>query len=422
MICYSNAFWVSISYIVGLFIKPLFVALEIPSSEHIEGVIAPVTPDQYWMGSITLLPLYLFFLIAMLRVRRSSAKKSLNIVVKKDKLTVFGIYSLMIMVGLSLIGLSLFLIKFPQLLSSLNKNSISTTDLQDYDSGGIWRLIISLSLIASIFTLYNIGNGYKCAVNIALFLLAFGINMSYNIISDQRAQVLNSGLIWLATYHIYVRSIKPRFIFVVCSIFIFFGFAQTLYRVTGSVEQSVAAYNSVVVNLIGRNGIEHSKTISIVASVPERLDFQLGKSYTDALLILIPRILYPEKLTVNLDTTIGRVVFGSDQFGAGAVPPGLIAELYLNFNVVGLFFGIFLLGRLTGYFDHHFDTGGSSKFFEFFYLIVLFSFGGGILGSGLASSITQLIMTGAVLFISYLICRTNHLTTVIVGQSSDRRY
>lgn len=420
MTFYSNAFFVSTAYILCLFIKPLFVALEFPSSELIEQVIEPVTPDQYWMGSITFLPWYLFFLFAMLPVWRSSTK-NINLIVKKDKLTVFSVYFLTIIVVLSLVSLCLFLIKFPELLSTFKKNSIASTDLQNYDSGGVWRLLISFSLIASIFTLYNIGNGYKRGGNIVLFLLAAGINLSYSIISDQRALVLNSSLIWLATYHLYVRRIKPRFIFIVCFIFIFFGLAQTLYRVSGSVEESVDAYNLVVVNLIGRNGIEHSKTIYIIASVPERLDFQLGRSYIDALLLLMPRVLYPDKVTVNLDTTIGRIIFGSDQFGAGAVPPGLIAELYLNFHVFGLFFGIFLFGRLTGYFDHHFDKGNSSVLFQFFYLLVLVSFGAGILGSGLASSITQLIMTGAVLFISYLICRTNYFMTGRVGRRSDPR-
>jgi oligosaccharide repeat unit polymerase len=407
MIFYSNAFWISIAYILGILVKPLFVALEIPSSELIQQVIAPVTVDQYWVGSITLAPLYLLFLIAMLPMWRATGNNKIHIF-GRERQIVFKVYIMTLLMSISLMGMVGFLIKFPELLKTLNKNVLATADLQDYDSGGMWRLLISFSLIVTIFALYNIGKRYRPTINIILFLIAATIYLSFNILSDQRSLVLTSSFIWLATYHLYIQHIRAKAIVTIISIFIFFGVGQTLYRVTGSLEQSVDAYQSVVANIVGRNGIEHSKTIYIVASVPERIDFQFGKSFLEAIAILIPRALFPEKLTVNIDTKIGREIFGSNSYGSGSVPPGLIAEMYLNFHVIGIFFGVIFLGKLTGSLDRRFDNRNGGVLFELFYLLLFFSFGAGVLGSGFSSYITQFISNGAVLLVSFLLCRAKY--------------
>ena len=122
--------------------------------------------------------------------------------------------------------------------------------------------------------------------------------------------------------------------------------------------------------------------LSIIKAVPDQLDFQYGFSYLNSVLVLIPRSLYPEKPFVNLDTTIGQTVFGCNSFGACGVPPGLLAESYLNFGLVGLFVMPVVLGLFVGKLDLQFKLSRPGGKFQIFYVTTGLYLGMAILGSG----------------------------------------
>jgi hypothetical protein len=106
-----------------------------------------------------------------------------------------------------------------------------------------------------------------------------------------------------------------------------------------------------------------------------------------------------------LDTTIGQAVFGCEVFGACAVPPGLIGESYLNFGVPGVFLMPVLMGILVGAMDLRFRMTRPGNAYQVLYLMSGLYIGMGILGSGLASSITQLIMQAVAVTAVCFTCR-----------------
>jgi hypothetical protein len=159
----------------------------------------------------------------------------------------------------------------------------------------------------------------------------------------------------------------------------------------------------VAANFIGQNLIENGKTASVVKAVPNKLDFQYGKTYLDAVLILIPRSLYPDKTTVNLDTVIGNKVFECDAFGACGVPPGFVAESYLNFGPLGVLVCAALYGLLIGHIDARFNRTSKGRLFDLFFLYSFIYCGMAILGSGMSGVITQVITQSAELTLVWFI-------------------
>ena len=98
------------------------------------------------------------------------------------------------------------------------------------------------------------------------------------------------------------------------------------------------SFESVILN---RNGPGLSKTSHIVNHIPDPLEYQYGSTFAEWLLAPIPRAIYRDKPMIGRGLTIGRNIYGMKYSG---VPPGYIAELYWNFHIPGVIFGMVLLG------------------------------------------------------------------------------
>lgn len=93
---------------------------------------------------------------------------------------------------------------------------------------------------------------------------------------------------------------------------------------------------------IGRRAfLSVSATSHISESVPEVLEYQFGQTYLKWLVAPIPRRVWPDKPAIGSGPVLGPLIF--DTPGSG-VPPGAVAELYMNFGVVGVGVGMFLIG------------------------------------------------------------------------------
>lgn len=396
---YCNSFFIFFTFLQGIIIKPIFMALEIPSVEINDGIIYPVLIHDYWYGALISLPFYYLFLISTAPILSKNKNIQENIPTGNDNY-VFSIIALVIIALISIIGFFGFISQFPSVADSFNKQKLAQESLEEYRGGGIWRLLVSFSLIISIFAIWNVGVGYKKLKSILIFLSSALIYFLFNIISDQRGNILGACFLWLISFHLFIRKLTKKNVAAVIFVFICIGLTQTIYRVSTSTELNSESVNLTIANIIGRNGIEHSKTIHILDSVPDKMDFLYGQSFVDAVAILLPRDLFPNKATVNLETIVAQKIFDVQYFGAGAIPPGLLAELFMNFSWLGVAVGAIFFGRLTGYLDEWFSESTPGSLFFFFYLTSLFTFGASILGSGFSSTFTGLALN----FISLLFC------------------
>lgn len=77
--------------------------------------------------------------------------------------------------------------------------------------------------------------------------------------------------------------------------------------------------------------------------LPEKLDFQYGKTFLNSIFFLIPRSIWKGKPMIDESGIIGKAFLGEDYYG---LPVGMDGIFYLNFHYIGVFFGMMLIGKL----------------------------------------------------------------------------
>lgn len=85
--------------------------------------------------------------------------------------------------------------------------------------------------------------------------------------------------------------------------------------------------------IYNRNLADHVTSSHIINAVPDRLEHAYGTTVANWLVAPIPRSVWPDKPIVSAGPTIGVAVFGTTRSG---VPPGVVAEGYWNFGIIGL--------------------------------------------------------------------------------------
>ena len=104
---------------------------------------------------------------------------------------------------------------------------------------------------------------------------------------------------------------------------------------------SVSLATSFEKLVLNRNGPGLSKTSHIINHIPDTLEFKYGRTFAEWLLAPVPRAIYPGKPMIVTGPIIGTEIYGTKFSG---VPPGFIAELYWNFYIPGVVFGMLIMG------------------------------------------------------------------------------
>jgi oligosaccharide repeat unit polymerase len=382
--------WVILTCIHGLLLKPLVVYFDFPNAAVLDDLLfQTATRAEYWIwGTASLLAYAIFFASMNLTARYAHVPDAFD---RRDRILCFNNLALTMFLCIGLAGIVGFFLQFPQLLGSGNKNVVATVDLTEYSGGGIWRYISEYTYVVSLCALVNVGAKVRRRLSLVLFFFASGTWILFCFLSDQRGLLFFSTVAYLIAYNRYVSRVSKGKILVAVSLMVSVVLLKTVARLSSSAVDLRDNFAQTMGNLVGQNLIEHAKMVSIIKAIPDVLPFQYAYSYVNAVLVLIPRSIFPDKPFVNLDTTIGNAVFGCESFGACAVPPGMLAESYLNFGVPGLAIVPIALGLMIGKFDFEFRVARRGSTFDIFYLVSVLFLGMGILGSGIASSITQLI-------------------------------
>jgi hypothetical protein len=247
--------------------------------------------------------------------------------------------------------------------------------------------------------LVNIANNKNRSASKAIFWLSTFSWILFGVLSDQRGLILFSVLSWVIAYCIFVGLPHRKTLLLMLGAATSLVLIKTFQRLVNEAGGISETFNDIIGNFIGRNFVENAKSLIILNSIPEKLPFSYGSSYLDSVLILIPRSLFSSKETVNLDTIIGNTIFDCFSFGSCAVPPGLLAESYLNFGLPWIIVMALLCGWMTAWFD--WKSSNNGQLFRLFYASNLVYFGISVLGSGIASFITQFIANALILIFSW---------------------
>ena len=105
----------------------------------------------------------------------------------------------------------------------------------------------------------------------------------------------------------------------------------------------------------------------IVKYVPEKLEYQYGKTFFNLLLKPIPSRIWPEK-PQGAGYYVTKSLYPKHFAANASIATSLLGELYLNFHIIGIVFGMFVFG---------FVVSGLYKFLVLnspnFYAVILYS-------------------------------------------------
>lgn len=380
----------------GLLFKPFL--LLISGYESVVGsyILSGVSPVRFWLGGVYVASAFsiVILVIVCLDCAYNSKKNSIGFEYYFSACRIYFdtvICSSAVLV--SLLALGFFLANNPDLLSFRGKNSLATTHLESYSASGLTRLVINFANIVVFLMIHNVVSGFKVRRSRTLGFLAAAIYLFYAVVSDQRALILFSMLSWslfLVSCGVRLSRMAWMASIFTSMLLVIFG---TIRRLSVSSADFFQNFLAILANFAGKNFIDITKTISIFDAQPP---LRFGSTFLDTLLILIPRSLFPEKTTVNIDTLVASEVFEVRSFGSGAVPPGVIGEMLFNFGPIGIPLGIVLCGLIVWLIDMGRYTGRS--FYLMFYFMSLYMVGVGILGSSFQSTFLGFLMAGLPLF------------------------
>lgn len=113
-------------------------------------------------------------------------------------------------------------------------------------------------------------------------------------------------------------------------------------RVASEIEAVSMVDELIEITVGGRHFLDLGKTTQVALAVPEIIPFQSGRTLVSWVFAPVPRAVWLDKPAVGVGPLLGREIYGMGT--RGGVPPGFVAELYLNFHLPGVALGMFLLG------------------------------------------------------------------------------
>ncbi|TCJ30211.1 oligosaccharide repeat unit polymerase [Nocardioides jejuensis] len=222
-----------------------------------------------------------------------------------------------------------------------------------YESHGGWRFLHEFALIAfwvqiAVYSVRKKSHGVTDLRGwwvAALFLNA----ASLPIYASTRQDIVVIGASGLAIkYCLSHRGVSKKFVFGFAAIVVVLVVAISSLRSshTGDVRSAqVSGTNLLSAFVLTRTFADVPTTGQIIMAVPAEIPFANGESITDWFFAPIPRSIWPSKPVISMGPLIAEVVYHMPSSG---VPPGVIAEGYLNFGVGGALIVPFLAGALLG--------------------------------------------------------------------------
>lgn len=126
---------------------------------------------------------------------------------------------------------------------------------------------------------------------------------------------------------------------------------MTLLRPTGgNVATPTIGFSSVLSSALdgvvyNRNFGDMQVTSDIINAIPSQIPFQHGATIVTWIVAPIPRTIWATKPDVNVGPLIGSTLYNTTN---GGVPPGFVADFYLNFGLAGVMVGSLILGLILG--------------------------------------------------------------------------
>jgi len=379
---------------VGIFLRAIYITFDIPSASTINSVFLLGESKEFLVWPMVLVVvgigcLTLGFIAGPVTPRRLKFMVCRSDLWNERRFWI----ALSVLLIVAWIGFYYFVQNTVEDLSvdKLSAQRGVAADLADYRAYGYLRWMASLSDLVFYMAVARIITTRRLRIWAAVFAaMALATSLLYGAFSSSRGGVAVLFLNALAIAY-YLRGRKVKVVKVVGAVLLMLFLVKilTIWRTQGQFNDGsrdgsnvTEIFDPVILTV---TLLDVSKTAHIVHAIPENLDYQWGWTFTTIVLAWIPRDIWPEKPVTNADTIVGRAVFGATVYGAGAVPPGLIAESYLNFSVPGVIIFCFLCGFFLKFVTTNFRYYATNRNMVLLYVTSFMTTGMWFLGSSLTS-------------------------------------
>jgi len=270
-------------------------------------------------------------------------------------------------------------------------------DEGSYSSLGYYRLFMDLiEPVFYILLIYVVVKKKSVFSLLGLFTFFLGVlNMAYPFIESSRSDamyvLINTGLIiYYLKGGIKWRQLITVVLIASVALVIMTSLRETHSKINSQTEVST---NPLAIMVGSLNFLGVDKTSQIIDKMPERMNYQFGGTLFLWVLAPIPRTMWPQKPDMTEGREIGELIYQKrdENSPGGGVPPGFIAEMYLNFGYAGVIAGLFISGLVIKLFYNAFKKiRDKSMFGLVVYILVFVPFTLKLMGSDFSGCIVKI--------------------------------
>ena len=198
--------------------------------------------------------------------------------------------------------------------------------------------------------IYNLSLKSFAKISWLLWFVGGSFVAFFAIYSSSRTNLLALIIVNLIMIHHLIRKFKLTNLVVIFAAVILLssaivGIRNTRNDVYNALLESIQVTKTLQSIVSSRDLADITTVAHIVRYVEDTGDLRLGKTFINLLTRFIPRSLWPDK-PLNVGVEVSDL-FYDDALGRRndtGVPPSIIAELFWNFHIVGVIFGMLIFG------------------------------------------------------------------------------
>lgn len=260
----------------------------------------------------------------------------------------------LVLVCFSLLGIGLFIytilgsLSVESILANISGKRFATVASgasEERLSFGYLRWLGSLSNYSTFILLihfYHKGKRFS-SVKVLLLVISISLSVFFPFFNSERSSLIIFFFGILIILYVYKELSFTKL--AASGIIILFLFTiTTLLRSQSNNTIDITSQNPIEKLVVNKNLFGVAKTAHIYHYINANKNYQYGLSFITFLFAPIPKSLWLDKPDLIPGKKIGLEVFDSKVAG---VPPGIVAELYWNFDLIGIFFGSFFIGYLV---------------------------------------------------------------------------
>ncbi|MBI4442270.1 MAG: oligosaccharide repeat unit polymerase [Acidobacteria bacterium] len=381
--------------ILGILIRSIYITFDIPDSDTIQQIFLLREQKSFLIFPMGVMIVAMTIMTLGYRTGSSVPYRMDFKILRTDRWNETRCLLLCsVLMCLSLWGIYLLVSEFG--LDIISANRGIDVNLSDYRGRGVIRYVAALSTVVSVLMIAMIASSRKLRIAaLLLLLLSLGSTLFFAFYVSSRGGILSLAVKLIAIVY-YMKGFRFPLIKWLPAL----GGALILAAIisnlrsgatSGLPEEGLDVMRVLSFPVLTTNFIDASKTGHIMAAVPNRMDYQWGRTLSVVFWAWIPRELWPEKPVGNIDNTLGQIITEHFYLGSGGLPPGLIAEMYLNFWYPGIIVSCFVLGRLLKRFDSTFRSHVSNRNAVVLYVTGFMWLGVDFSGSSFASVILGIV-------------------------------